>query len=486
MAMALQIHPDLQSLIPPLTLEEYAQLEANLLAEGCVDPLIVWQETETVLDGHNRLAICEEHDLEYLIYRMSLPDLDAAKAWIIAHQLGRRNLTPEQMSYYRGEQYNLQKRQGSRTDLTSDHTDTKSRNTAQVLAAQHHVSEPTIKRDGAYAAAVETLAAVLGAEARQAILARDLQLTKQDVPLLAALVSASPERAAVVRGILRGPAPVEALHALLRAARCAICHRPLSQPASINRGIGPICAGHGRGGSCPTPAPISAEPSASPPILTEVLDPAPPEPVPTTLQQVATGDFEWYTPLEVLALVREVLGQIDVDPASCAVAQRAVQAQTFYGLDDDGLRQPWTGRVFCNPPYKMPEIARFIGKLCEELDAQRTTEAILLVNAATETDWFQRAFQRADAVCFPDGRLHFVSPTRNGDHPCQGQALLYFGPDPMGFCVVFAALGVSTRVVCAAAAAAQLPLAEAPAPVAPHPSHDPLSTIIYYNNHHAH
>ena len=49
------INPELQSLIPPLTAEEYAQLEANILADGCHDPLIVWQEEQTLLDGHNRL-----------------------------------------------------------------------------------------------------------------------------------------------------------------------------------------------------------------------------------------------------------------------------------------------------------------------------------------------------------------------------------------------------------------------------------------------
>ena len=99
------------------------------------------------------------------------------------------------------------------------------------------------------------------------------------------------------------------------------------------------------------------------------------------------------------------------------------------------------GTVFCNPPYKMPDVARFIGKLIEERDAQRTTAAIVLVNAATETDWFQRAFARADAVCFPDGRMHFLHATRGNDHPCQGQALIYYGPDPTRFCGVFAALG---------------------------------------------
>ena len=69
-----------------------------------------------MLDGHHRYAICEQHGLGYRIQDLSLPDLDAAKGWMIANQLGRRNLTPEQMSYYRGKQYAMQKRQGQRTD----------------------------------------------------------------------------------------------------------------------------------------------------------------------------------------------------------------------------------------------------------------------------------------------------------------------------------------------------------------------------------
>ena len=210
--------------------------------------------------------------------------------------------------------------------------------------------------------------------------------------------------------------------------------------------------------------PSAAVLAPAPPILTEVLDPEPPAPVPSTLQQTSSGDYEWYTPLEVLPLVKAVLGEIDVDPASCVAAQKDVQARTYYTRDDDGLRQPWSGTVFCNPPYKMPEVARFIGKLCEELDAQRTTEAILLVNSATETDWFQRAFARADAVCFPDGRMHFWHATRSNDHPCQGQTLLYYGPDPAGFCRVFAGLGVSTRVRVQAAESGQLALEEAAPP----------------------
>ncbi len=115
----MNINPELQSLIPPLTPDEYAQLEQNVLADGCHDALVVWQEEQTLLDGHNRYAICARHGLPYHTTELSLPDLDAAKQWMIANQLGRLNLTPEQMSYFRGEQYNLMKRQGKRTDLTS-------------------------------------------------------------------------------------------------------------------------------------------------------------------------------------------------------------------------------------------------------------------------------------------------------------------------------------------------------------------------------
>jgi hypothetical protein len=151
--MPLTINPELQSLIPPLTTEEYRQLESNILADGCHDPLIVWQEEQTLLDGHNRYDICERHGLPYTMQEVSLADLDAAQTWIIANQLGRRNLTPEQISYFRGKQYETQKRQGKRTEVTFHHNDGKLRHTAQVLAEQHKVGQATIERDGAYARA---------------------------------------------------------------------------------------------------------------------------------------------------------------------------------------------------------------------------------------------------------------------------------------------------------------------------------------------
>ena len=112
--------------------------------------------------------------LPYRTQELSLPDLDAAKAWMITNQLGRRNLTPDQMSYFRGEQSNLQKqRHGG--DRKSDVSSTQKGNSKTVdrLAAEHGVSRDTIARDGAYARAIDAIVEVAGPEARRTLLARE-------------------------------------------------------------------------------------------------------------------------------------------------------------------------------------------------------------------------------------------------------------------------------------------------------------------------
>ena len=95
-ACAVVVDEEFHCLVPPLTEEERAGLEENLLRDGCLDPLIVWAERQILLDGHNRKEICDRYGLDYEVRELSLPDRDEAKRWIIAHQFGRRNLTPYQ------------------------------------------------------------------------------------------------------------------------------------------------------------------------------------------------------------------------------------------------------------------------------------------------------------------------------------------------------------------------------------------------------
>jgi DNA-binding XRE family transcriptional regulator len=83
---------EFKSLIPALAPEEYAQLEKNILADGCIDPLLLWNEI--LLDGHNRYEICQKHGLPFRTEQITtLKTFDDATLWIIQHQLGRRNIS---------------------------------------------------------------------------------------------------------------------------------------------------------------------------------------------------------------------------------------------------------------------------------------------------------------------------------------------------------------------------------------------------------
>lgn len=86
------------ALIPPLRAEERAELERSILREGCRDALVVWQEEGLLLDGHNRLAICQQHGVAFKVRTLSLPSRDAAEDWIDTNQLARRNVTDDQRS----------------------------------------------------------------------------------------------------------------------------------------------------------------------------------------------------------------------------------------------------------------------------------------------------------------------------------------------------------------------------------------------------
>jgi phage N-6-adenine-methyltransferase len=153
-----------------------------------------------------------------------------------------------------------------------------------------------------------------------------------------------------------------------------------------------------------------------------------------------TGENEWYTPPEYVALVRAVLGDIDLDPASNDEAQRDIAAAHYFTKLDDGLSQEWHGRLWLNPPYAQPLIAEFASKMVAEYRAGRVEAAIMLTHNYTDTAWFHELVGECAAICFTRGRVKFYS----GDDvaaPTQGQAFFYFGSEAQGFAETFRAIG---------------------------------------------
>jgi len=155
-----------------------------------------------------------------------------------------------------------------------------------------------------------------------------------------------------------------------------------------------------------------------------------------------SGENEWYTPPVYIEAARKVMGSIDTDPASSELANKTVKAETYYTEQDDGRIQTWTGNVWMNPPYSQPLISEFSEAFAKKYNAGEFEQACVLVNNATETNWYQSFLTYATAVCFLKGRVKFID--QNGDAsgaPLQGQTVLYFGNNEDSFEEVFSKFG---------------------------------------------
>lgn len=113
-------------------------------------------------------------------------------------------------------------------------------------------------------------------------------------------------------------------------------------------------------------------------------------------QSARMKNDEWLTPPEII----EKLGDFDLDPCS-PVDRPWSTASNHYTIDDDGLTQPWSGRVWCNPPFGR-EAIKWMHKMVEH------GNGIALIPARTETAMFyETVWGKADAILFIKGRPHF-------------------------------------------------------------------------------
>ena len=197
----LKIDPEFQNQIPPLTDDEYKQLEENILKEGkLISPLIVWNNI--LVDGHNRYAILQKHpEIYFSTMPLRFENREEAIAWICRNQLGRRNLSPEQKRYllgkqyeaekkaakiFRGNQYTLAKKSGG----THDDNHHSGKKTCDRIAEENGVSRASVLRASHYTRGID-IADNLFPGIKQKVFSGEVKFTNEE---MSKLVLSSPDK----------------------------------------------------------------------------------------------------------------------------------------------------------------------------------------------------------------------------------------------------------------------------------------------------
>lgn len=179
-----EVWDEFACLLPDQTDAEHSALRTSIIAEdGLLDPLKVAEfddengkRVHVLIDGHNRLSICQEEGFAVEVRYIQLNDKKACLKWILDNQAARRNMTKQQIDYLRGSILNETKAQGKRTDITSPQFEGKL--TAEKIAEESGVSRATIERNAKFAREVDALPA----EERKAVLAGKKKLPSAPKP----------------------------------------------------------------------------------------------------------------------------------------------------------------------------------------------------------------------------------------------------------------------------------------------------------------
>jgi len=168
----LKVRRIFQRLIPPLSADEYKQLEENLLREGCRDPICIWNGT--IIDGHNRYEICLRYNMTFRTESINLENENEVVAWICTNQLGRRNITEETRKYLIGKRYESEKIigvlniSGKNQHSLGDEVVPEiwaqpvsrgiQKRTSQKIGDEYNLSHSTVEKYGTYSRALDALA----------------------------------------------------------------------------------------------------------------------------------------------------------------------------------------------------------------------------------------------------------------------------------------------------------------------------------------
>lgn len=158
---------------------------------------------------------------------------------------------------------------------------------------------------------------------------------------------------------------------------------------------------------------------------------------------------EWYTAPRYIEAAREVMGSIDLDPASSELANKTVRATTFYTKKSNGLSLPWYGNVWLNPPYgrsKNVSILRlFVERLIYFYEKGDISQAVVCTTADTDEQWWK--LLTPFYTCFPDHHVYYFREGDKKDKHMLGTAFTYLGMYDIKFARVFRSIGPVYRCV---------------------------------------
>lgn len=176
------------------------------------------------------------------------------------------------------------------------------------------------------------------------------------------------------------------------------------------------------------------------------------------VQKITTKkNNEWYTPSKYIEAARAVMQGIDLDPASCELANRTVKATRYYTKEDNGLAQEWHGRVWLNPPYgannHLPNdqksyVKQWVDKLICSHNNGDVEQAIACLLIQPSAKWFSPLWNYP--LCFTNHNVRFFLPNkstakgrkgRTTDSHLFGTLFVYLGPNISSFVEHFTEFG---------------------------------------------
>lgn len=154
-----------------------------------------------------------------------------------------------------------------------------------------------------------------------------------------------------------------------------------------------------------------------------------------------SNNVEIFTPERITAAARKAMGGIDLDPASCELANRNVGATSYLTKEDDGLQQRWYGRVWLNHPFSRKWNSAWISKLVRSFESGDIEQACCITFASTSEAWFTPLLWRTQCYLVP--RVNYMLPDGTVYRGAtKGSVVTYFGLDDSKFRMFFSTLGV--------------------------------------------